>query len=81
MTSSSYSTLLYQKKDRIAHIILNRPDRFNAINHELPVELQNAVEEANLDEDVHVIVLSGAGKAFCSGYDLKVPGLTLQLLN
>lgn len=68
----NYSTLLYRTEGRVAHITLNRPERMNAINHELPRELQAAVEQANADDAVHVIILSGAGKGFCSGYDLKL---------
>ncbi|HEU4988055.1 MAG TPA: crotonase/enoyl-CoA hydratase family protein [Rhizobiaceae bacterium] len=64
------SKVLYEKDGRIARIILNRPDVLNAIDDELPRELAEAVEKANADQDVHVIILSGAGRAFCAGYDL-----------
>ncbi|HYO57776.1 crotonase/enoyl-CoA hydratase family protein [Archangium sp.] len=67
----SQSTVLYERDGRIARLTLNRPDALNAINDELPGELRAAVERANADEAVHVIVLSGAGRAFCSGYDLR----------
>ncbi|MGD2100729.1 MAG: crotonase/enoyl-CoA hydratase family protein [Acidimicrobiia bacterium] len=67
----SYDTLLYEVADRVATITLDRPDRLNAINDEMPGEIRSAVEDANRDDDVHVIVLTGAGRAFCSGYDLK----------
>ena len=60
----------YEKDGRIARIILNRPDVLNAIDDELPVELADCVARANADPGIHVIVLSGAGKAFCAGYDL-----------
>ena len=50
---------------------MNRPDRLNAIDDFLPSEIKSAVELANSDRTVHVIILSGAGKGFCSGYDLK----------
>lgn len=63
--------VLYEKKDRIAYLTLNRPNRFNAINDKLPSALEAAVQKANEDTEVHVIILQGAGKAFCSGYDLK----------
>jgi enoyl-CoA hydratase len=66
-----YTTLLYEKHDRIANIILNRPERLNAINDEMPGEIEAAVGAANDDDDIHVIIVSGAGDAFCSGYDLK----------
>ncbi len=64
--------VLYSRAGRVASIVLNRPDRLNAISPELPGALRAAVERADADERVHVIVLSGAGRAFCSGYDLKL---------
>jgi enoyl-CoA hydratase/carnithine racemase len=60
----------YERDGRIARITLNRPDVLNAIDDEMPKELEAAVETANADAKVHVIVLSGAGRAFCAGYDL-----------
>lgn len=67
----SFNTLLYEVADRVATITLNRPERLNAINDELPRELRLAVEAADADPGVHVIVLQGAGKGFCGGYDLQ----------
>jgi enoyl-CoA hydratase len=64
-------TLKYAVDDRVATLTLNRPDRLNAITDAMPGEIRHAVEAANADERVHVIVLKGAGKAFCAGYDLK----------
>lgn len=63
-------TVLYESDGRIGRITLNRPEAMNAINHELPVDLAEAVRQANDDSKVHVIVLSGNGAAFCAGYDL-----------
>ena len=60
----------YEASDRVATITLNRPERLNAINASLPRALREAVERADADPDVHVIVLQGAGKGFCGGYDL-----------
>ncbi|MCB9742130.1 MAG: crotonase/enoyl-CoA hydratase family protein [Alphaproteobacteria bacterium] len=57
---------------RVATITLNRPERLNAISPELPGALRAAVEAANEDPAAHVIVLTGAGRSFCSGYDLKI---------
>lgn len=64
------SKVLYEKDGRIGRITLNRPEVLNAIDDELPRELAEAVAQANGDKGVHVIMLSGAGRAFCAGYDL-----------
>lgn len=66
----SSSTVAYQVEDRIATLTLNRPERLNAINDRLPSDLRKAVEKAERDPNVHVIILQGAGKGFCGGYDL-----------
>ena len=62
--------VIYERDGRIARITLNRPEVLNAIDDDLPRELAAAVERADTDEAVHVIVLAGAGRAFCAGYDL-----------
>jgi len=67
----SYETLLYETTDRVARITLNRPERYNAIERRMPREIRAAVEAADADSDVHVIVVKGAGPGFCGGYDLK----------
>jgi enoyl-CoA hydratase len=66
-----YTTLKVAVAGRIARITLNRPARLNAIDDKMPREIRRAVEAANDDQRVHVIVLAGAGRAFCAGYDLK----------
>lgn len=66
----SEPTVIWEKDGRIARIQLNRPAVLNAINDELPHDLARCVREANDDDDIHVIVLSGRGEAFCAGYDL-----------
>ena len=68
-----FKTLLARKDathPRIARITLNRPERLNAIAHDMPREIREAVAWAEADAEVHVIVLDGAGRAFCAGYDL-----------
>jgi enoyl-CoA hydratase/carnithine racemase len=67
----TYSTIRYRTEGRIARITLDRPDRLNAITPDMPREIHAAVDEANADDSVHVIILQGAGRAFCAGYDLK----------
>ncbi len=64
------SKVLYERDGRIARITLNRPEVLNAIDDDVPGALEDAVERADADPDVHVIVLAGNGPAFCAGYDL-----------
>src|SRR5262245_4969250 len=66
-----FEHLTYVRDDRVATITLNRPDRLNAIARGMPQEIRAAVDLANADDLVHVILLQGAGRAFCAGYDLK----------
>jgi enoyl-CoA hydratase len=63
--------VLFERDGRIGRITLNRPEVLNAIDDDLPTKLSEAVALADADPNVHVMVLSGAGKAFCSGYDLE----------
>jgi enoyl-CoA hydratase len=67
----SFATLRYEVADRKAYLTLNRPERLNAIDDAMPGEIRRAVESANDDPRVHVIIVQGAGRAFCAGYDLK----------
>jgi len=68
----STSPIIYGQSGRIAHITLNRPHALNAIDETLPSALEAAVIRANASESIRVIILSGAGRAFCAGYDLGV---------
>lgn len=63
-------TMTYEVTDRIARITFNRPDKGNAIVADTPVELAACVERADLDPNVHVILVSGAGEGFCAGFNL-----------
>ena len=69
-----YETLIYAKDSGIGRITINRPDAMNAITPGMLKELKAAVLEAGKDNEVKVIVLTGAGKAFCAGVDLKSLG-------
>lgn len=62
--------LLFEVVGAVARITLNRPDKRNALSRELLVELYNAFLEADDRRDVHAVLLGGAGKDFCAGYDL-----------
>ena len=66
-----YETLLYETDGALATITLNRPERLNTIVPPMPDELERAVAEANHDPRVRVIILRGAGRAFCAGFDFS----------
>jgi len=66
-----YKFLLYTLTEGVATITLNRPEVYNALNDEITFELQDALKRVAKDDAVRVVVLTGAGKAFCSGQDLK----------
>ncbi len=64
-------TILYEKQGNIVTITLNRPDSLNAINRQLRQEFSNAIVEFDSDQEAYVAIITGAGRAFCSGRDLK----------
>ncbi|MDG2383256.1 MAG: enoyl-CoA hydratase [Pirellulaceae bacterium] len=66
-----FESLLYDVDERVATITLNRPDRLNALTRELEDELFHAMKQAEGDDEVRVIVLTGAGRGFCAGADLE----------
>src|SRR4030095_12571307 len=68
---TDYKSLIYEVKDAIATLTLNRPERLNALGGTLRDDLHDAVLRASGDADVLVIVVTGAGKGFCSGGDVK----------
>ena len=66
-----YDFLKYDLDNGVATITLNRPEVYNALNNEITFELQSALKECRKNDEVRVVVLTGEGKAFCSGQDLK----------
>jgi enoyl-CoA hydratase/carnithine racemase len=70
----NYATLKYEVTDRILTLTLNRPEQLNAFTVEMANELVHAFNRASEDDDVGAIVVTGAGRAFCAGMDLSVPG-------
>ena len=64
-------TVLYEKRDNVAIITLNRPDALNAINRQLRRELGEAITRFDEEQDAYVAIITGAGRAFCAGRDLK----------
>src|SRR6476661_10619458 len=67
--------LVSTPQDHVRVVTLNRPDRLNAMSIDLVIELHDALEAVGEDNDCRVIVLTGAGRAFCSGLDLKDYGI------
>ena len=70
----AYSSVQIDKdpvEPRIARLQLNRPEKLNAIGSAMPGEIRQAVAWAEADDEVHVIIVEGAGRAFCAGYDLN----------
>ncbi|MDQ2626119.1 MAG: crotonase/enoyl-CoA hydratase family protein [Actinomycetota bacterium] len=64
-------TMTYEVTDRVARITFDRPEKGNAITADTPLELSALVERADLDPNVHVILVSGRGEGFCAGFDLS----------
>jgi len=67
----NYETIIYEKKGAFAKITLNRPDKMNAMNRTMFQEILNALDDAEQDDSMKAVVITGSGKAFCSGVDLK----------
>lgn len=67
---SQYQDLIYERDAHVATITLNRPDRLNAATQAMKAELRTAIEAANDDGAVRVIILTGAGRGFCAGADM-----------
>ena len=66
-----YETIIYQKKDAVARITLNRPEALNSLNRTMLLEIGEALEDSEKDNAIRVVVITGSGKAFCTGVDLK----------
>src|SRR5258706_16426504 len=66
--------LLESVHDGVALLVMNRPERMNALNNELATSLYNSLEKISQDDLIRVVVLTGAGRAFCAGGDLAVIG-------
>lgn len=64
------SAILFEIKDAIAYITLNRPEKFNSFNREMALALQEVLDECAHNSDIRCVYLTGAGKAFCAGQDI-----------
>lgn len=67
----SYETLLYEREGPILTVTLNRPDKLNAYTATMGLELEDAFRRADLDDEVRVIIVTGAGRGFCGGADIS----------
>jgi len=67
----SYETLVYERRDAVALITLNRPDRLNAWTPRMASEQADAIRTANEDDEIGAIVMTGAGRGFCAGADMR----------
>ena len=70
-STMSYEVLLFEKKDGIAIITLNSPDKMNAISTAMKASIAAASEEVDRDESIKVAILTGAGRGFCAGHDIS----------
>jgi len=72
--NTAFETVRYEVRDAIAHVTLDRPEARNALSAALMRDLTDAFGRASTDPEVRVVILTGAGKAFCAGVDLKESG-------
>ena len=72
MTTTKYETVLIEKQDGITFLIMNRPDKRNAMSPQLHLDMDAALEELAGDRETEVLVLTGAGEAFCAGQDIRL---------
>ena len=66
----AFQNVIYERRDSIAYVTLNRPDKLNAINGPLLADFQDAMDVAEVDPDVRVVIITGAGRAFSAGFDI-----------
>jgi len=73
-----YKTILVEKKNHLAILSFNRPEKLNAINVQVKREVSQALSELEADDDVRVVIMTGVGRAFSSGYDITAPESELE---
>jgi len=69
-----YETIIYEKKNGVGKIILNRPEKHNAMNFQMVDEIVDVLDEISLDDEVRAVMITGAGRSFCSGAELAELG-------
>src|SRR5712692_1539319 len=72
MATKKYETVLVEKQDGITWLIMNRPEKRNAMSPQLHLDMDDALDELAGDSETEVLVLTGAGDAFCAGQDIKL---------
>ena len=80
MAAPSFETLTYAVEDGVAVVTLNRPEKLNAYSAQMRIDLSAALRRAEADDAVRVVILTGAGRSFCAGLDLKEAGTTVDPL-
>jgi enoyl-CoA hydratase/carnithine racemase len=78
MANPTFETILYDVADGIATITLNRPDKLNAFTTQMMVDMIAAFDASDADDDVRVVIVTGAGRGFCAGADLSAGGSTFD---
>ena len=71
MNTTDYETILTTLVDGVMTITMNRPDRLNAWTYKMGAEMQQVIEAGNASEEVDVFIITGAGRGFCAGADIK----------
>ncbi len=74
-----YENIILDKKDLVATLTLNRPEKLNALSTELLQEFSHALDDVQNDHEINVLILTGAGRAFSSGFDIS-PGPAARLV-
>lgn len=67
----TYENIIVEKKNRVATLTLNRPAKMNALSDELLIEMQQAMDEIERDKSIRALIITGAGKSFCAGFDIS----------
>jgi enoyl-CoA hydratase/carnithine racemase len=81
MSTPTFETILYDVEDGIATITMNRPDKLNAYNSQMMLDMIAAFDAADADDAVGAVIVTGAGRAFCAGADLSSGGATFDYAN
>ena len=74
-----YNTITFEKEGHVAIITLNRPERLNAVTRIMIDELKEVLENVAIDHEVRVLIVTGAGRGFCAGADLKASGAEAEI--